>query len=106
MIHCTLGDGLIAIATLALSLLIAGTVAWPRQRLLRVGAVALALGLAYTAYSEYLNVYVRQSWAYTDAMPTVQVFGIRLGVTPLLQWIAVPAAALWILARRLRAGAA
>lgn len=63
---------------------------WPRQGFPRVAVLAIVLGIAYTAFSEWLNVYVRQSWAYADWMPTVTVGGIRTGLSPLLQWLVVP----------------
>ncbi|MCZ7661100.1 MAG: hypothetical protein M5U07_26280 [Xanthobacteraceae bacterium] len=100
--HCTLGDGLIALATLAIGVIVAGRAEWPRRGMAVVATVTIALGIAYTAYSEYHNVYVRRAWAYADAMPVVVVLGWRIGISPLLQWLAVPGAAFWIMARRFR----
>ena len=31
-------------------------------------------------------------WAYSEQMPVVSAFGSRIGISPLLQWIVVPAA--------------
>lgn len=45
-------------------------------------------GVAYTAFSEWLNVYRLGSWAYTQAMPLLG----GIGITPLLQWVIVPVA--------------
>src|SRR5205807_9351338 len=53
----------------------------------------LILGVAYTAFSEWLNIVVRQSWAYSERMPLIPLFGFRIGLSPLLQWIIVPATA-------------
>ena len=52
-------------------------------------------------FSEWLNVVVRQTWAYSDLMPIVPVIGT--GLSPLLQWMAVPLLALHI-ARRAAKG--
>jgi hypothetical protein len=30
---------------------------------------AVLLGLGYTVFSEWLNVRIRQSWSYTEAVP-------------------------------------
>ena len=40
-----------------------------------------------------MNVIARASWTYSDWMPIVPVFGLRLGLSPLLQWLIVPTAA-------------
>lgn len=97
VLHCTAGDILIAIGALVAALLLAGDRAWPARRFYPVAALALPFGLAYTIYSEWLNVSVRGAWAYAAAMPTSPISGFDLGVTPVLQWIIVPAAALALL---------
>lgn len=88
IVHCTVGDVLIAGAALLLALLLTGRVAWPRSRDLRVIAAATMLGIAYTVFSEWLNVRVRGSWTYDAMMPVVPLFGT--GLTPLLQWVIIP----------------
>jgi len=47
----------------------------------------------YTIFSEWLNIVVRASWAYSPLMPVVHL--INIGLSPLLQWIVIPAAALY-----------
>ena len=42
--------------------------------------------IAFTAWSEWYNVYRAGSWGYTASMPTI--FGI--GLSPLLQWLILP----------------
>jgi hypothetical protein len=59
-------------------------------------AVAIVAGISYTTLSEWLNVSVRGSWAYAPVMP--QLFGI--GLAPILQWLVVPAATLYMLRAR------
>jgi len=90
VVHCTGGDLLIALVSLVIALIGTWATDWPRQGFRRVAVLAIVLGIAYTAFSEWLNVYVRQSWAYADWMPTVAVGTIRIGVSPLLQWLVVP----------------
>lgn len=93
VIHCTLGDLLIALSSLMLALVIAGNHAWPRGRFWSVATLALMFGVAYTTFSEWLNIVVRQSWAYSERMPLIPLLGFRIGLSPLLQWVVVPAAA-------------
>lgn len=96
ILHCTVGDGLIALSAFVLTSLLLRDTGWIRQRAW-VGALLVAvMGISYTAYSEWLNVYVRQSWAYSPLMPLV--FG--LGLSPLLQWLVLPFG-ITLLARRL-----
>lgn len=86
ILHCTVGDGLIAAGTYLLSILATRCVDWPVTAP-RFGAlVAVASGVGYTAYSEWMNVYYLHSWQYLPSMPLV--WGV--GVTPLLQWIVIP----------------
>ena len=92
--HCTLGDHLIALASLALGLMLAGHRDWPARRFGTVGALTVMFGLGYTTFSEWLNIVVRESWAYSELMPVVPLFGFEVGVSPLLQWLVVPALAL------------
>ena len=97
--HCTGGDLLIATACLALALVLAGRPEWPRRAFGRVAVLTLGSGLAYTVFSEWLNVSVRQAWAYSDLMPVIPVVGA--GLAPALQWIVMPAAAMAMTRRRL-----
>lgn len=103
VIHCTLGDLLIALSALTLALVLAGAEDWPARSFWQVAALALAFGLAYTAFSEWLNVVVRASWAYSDLMPVVSIGGLRLGLSPITQWIVVPAAAFVLTRQRFAA---
>lgn len=84
-LHCVGGDGLILLVAFWLVALHWGrgwldTVRW------RPLATFLVLGMAYTTVSEYVNVVVVQSWAYSQWMPTIG----RIGLMPLLQWVIVP----------------
>ena len=97
VLHCTLGDALIGVAALAWALLLTADRAWPAQGFRRVLVAAVAIGVAYTIYSEWLNIEVRRAWAYTEAMPRLPWLGTGLG--PLLQWSVLPPLAL-VAARR------
>lgn len=90
-LHCTLGDVLIATAALFAATTFAGGSSWPRERRFHVAIAAIAAGLAYTVFSEWLNTHIRHSWTYSDLMPTVPSTGI--GLSPVLQWIVVPTVA-------------
>lgn len=96
VIHCTLGDLMIAGLSLLGALAFAARPDWPRSGSREIALVVIGLGVAYTVYSEWLNVSVRGSWAYAPLMPTVPILGT--GLAPLLQWIVVPALALRIAA--------
>ena len=61
---------------------------------------AVLLGLGYTVFSEWLNVEIRRTWSYTEAMPVIPSLGT--GLAPLLQWLIVPGLAFAITARRNR----
>jgi hypothetical protein len=102
VVHCTLGDLLIALSALTLALVLASDPDWPRQRFWQVAIPAVIFGLAYTLFSEWLNVVVRASWAYSNRMPVVALFGLRIGVSLLLQWVVVPAAAFAIMRGRMQ----
>ena len=91
--HCTIGDAMIAGLSLLLALAIFAPATWPRAGVARVFMASLAFGVGYTIYSEWLNINVRGSWAYSDLMPVVPVIGT--GLAPLLQWVVVPTMALW-----------
>jgi len=93
-VHCTGGDVLIATSSLVLSLFLLGR-GWPTTHTayVRVGASTVALGVAYTIFSEWLNIVVRQSWAYSELMPVVPVLDV--GLSPLGQWLIIPIAGFW-----------
>ena len=73
-----------------MALLGVGSGAWPDERFWPVAAVTIALGVSYTIFSEWLNIVVQAAWAYSDLMPIVPLFGLKVGLFPLLQWIVLP----------------
>lgn len=90
VMHCALGDAAIALASYVAAALAVRDALWPARDPWRGGAVALVFGLGWTVYSEWQNVYVTGAWGYTSRMPTL----LGIGVSPLLQWIVLPALAL------------
>ncbi len=101
VVHCTGGDMLIALSALVAALIVLGSRNWPRARFLEVSLLAIGFGIAYTGFSEWLNVFVRRSWAYSAWMPVVPTAG-GIGLSPLLQWVFVPTLAFWAVARTSR----
>jgi hypothetical protein len=97
VLHCTAGDVLIALAAFVAALTTVGTKAWPTEHHRPVLFVTLIIGVAYTIFSEWLNIVIRASWAYSPLMPVIPI--IKTGLSPLLQWFVIPAVALHV-ARR------
>ncbi|PJJ83003.1 hypothetical protein CLV77_2781 [Brevirhabdus pacifica] len=93
-LHCTGGDVLIAGSVLLAALVSVGR-GWPRDPAAwrRVAMLTVILGLGYTIFSEWMNTELREAWAYAPAMPVLPLIGT--GLTPFLQWIVIPVAALW-----------
>lgn len=86
LFHCTVGDVLIALVLFALAGLALRRADWPASRPWTGGAIVVIGALAYTAWSEWYNVYRAGSWSYAASMPLI--FGI--GLSPLLQWLILP----------------
>lgn len=89
VLHCSAGD--LIIATVAF--IVAGALAgrgWPSRNYNLVAILSVVMGLMYTVFSEWLNISVRGSWAYTEMMPVIPILGT--GLSPVLQWIIVPVA--------------
>lgn len=90
LFHCTLGDVLIGAAALLLALggSRAGPIAHWHWR--RVASLVMVAGVGYTAFSEWMNITILRSWSYNASMPTLDLGGFDLGLTPLAQWLVVP----------------
>jgi hypothetical protein len=95
--HCVAGDIMIATLLFLLAAALLRDVDWPRHRPWRGGAIVVAAGLGYTAFSEWRNIYVTGAWAYNELMPTVG----GIGLAPLLQWLIVPALSIALMRRML-----
>jgi hypothetical protein len=88
--HCTFGDAMVAFTSYVLGALWTRAPRWPLERPASGFAVSLASGLIWTVWAEWYNVYVLRSWAYASGMPTI----LGIGVSPVLQWVVLPALAL------------
>ena len=88
LLHCTLGDVVIALGGFALAGIVLRRFDWPMARPVAGGAIAIAGAMAFTVWSEWYNVYRIGGWGYTPAMPTI--YGI--GLSPMLQWLFIPPA--------------
>lgn len=86
LLHCSLGDVVIALAMFALAGIVLLRADWPASRPWAGGAIVVIGAMAFTAWSEWYNVYRVGNWSYTASMPTI--FGI--GLSPLLQWLILP----------------
>lgn len=97
-VHCAGGDILIATAALLAALFLFGSGKWPEADYRGVALVAIVIGLGYTVFSEWLNIEVREAWAYRDIMPVIPL--IDAGLSPVAQWIVLPVLAFWWAAPR------
>jgi len=86
LLHCSLGDVAIALALFALAGMVLRRADWPASRAWAGGAIVVAGAMAFTAGSEWYNVYRAGNWGYSASMP--MIFGI--GLSPLLQWLILP----------------
>jgi hypothetical protein len=72
---------------------------WSRRWFLNLNRINftgfLMIGLVYTVFSEYANVRIFRSWNYNELMPIIPL--IRVGLTPVLQWILIPSITILLL---------
>ena len=93
--HCLVGDVLIAVVIYSIAAFALRDWRWAVTQTWRGAAIAIPVGIAYTAWSEWYNVYQAGHWDYLPAMPLI--FGV--GLSPLLQWVFVPVGTLLLLRR-------
>jgi len=86
LLHCSLGDVVIALAMFTLAGIALWRADWPASRPWAGGAMAVIGAMVITAWSEWYNVYRTGAWSYTSDMPTI--YGV--GLSPLLQWLIIP----------------
>ncbi|MBI3516604.1 MAG: hypothetical protein HY060_21440 [Proteobacteria bacterium] len=90
--HCTAGDVAIGIGALGLAMAVVRP-GMPPRRLGRLDGATIAAAIAYTILSEWLNVSIRGTWAYSPWMPVLPLIGT--GLSPLAQWVVTPLVGLW-----------
>jgi hypothetical protein len=86
LFHCIAGDVLIAMGAYLITATIFRNIDWPWRDVWRGSAVMIVLGLAYTGFSEWYNVYQLRAWGYAASMPLV----MGIGLAPLMQWLVTP----------------
>ena len=94
--HCTTGDIAIGAAALIIVLILGREGALSQWHWRRIAVCTALAGAAYTVFSEWSNTAVLGSWAYSGLMPTLEVAGIDIGMSPLLQWLVLPPLALYL----------
>ena len=94
--HCTLGDLLIGAASLSLAVIIVRAGALPAWRWRTIAVITTLFGVAYTIFSEWMNITLLRSWTYSEAMPTLKLGSFEVGWTPLAQWLVLPSLALYL----------
>lgn len=99
VLHCTTGDLLIGINSAIVALLLAAILyRSTHPSVWAIGLIFVLIATAYTIYSEWLNVFMRKSWSYSELMPTIPP--LKTGLSPLLQWIILPVVTIWIVELR------
>jgi hypothetical protein len=97
VLHCTVGDTMIASLSLFTAIVVAGSVEWPKAPFTAVTILTVFFGLGYTIYSEWHNTVVTHAWSYAASMPTF----LGIGLAPVAQWLVVPICTFWLLHRQL-----
>ena len=95
--HCSAGDLMIALVSLAIALTMLRAGPLRTWRIAQIACASALLGTAYTIFSEWMNLRLER-WTYTESMPTIALGTLELGLTPLLQWLVLPGLSL-LLAR-------
>ncbi len=85
-LHCAAGDALILLFAFGVTSLVFRSRQWLSAGRRGPMVLFVALGFAYTVWSEWFNTQVALSWQYADSMP--RFFGV--GLAPLAQWVVIP----------------
>lgn len=93
--HCTLGDVLIGVSALTLALIATRQLGLAHWRPMRIALLSTLFGAAYTVWSEWMNITLLRSWTYAESMPRLSLGDFELGLTPLVQWLLIPSAAMY-----------
>ena len=94
-LKATFGDIGIALASFSAGAVADKTWAWFVNPSKTALAIYLATGVLITIAFEWYAVYWAGRWSYSELMPIVPL--LRVGLAPLLQWIALPLAVLFFL---------
>ena len=97
--HCTLGDVLITLGSFWLVALTSKSRTWFLNPTKRNVLLFVGFGVIYTTFSEIKNVSLNKLWGYSELMPVIPY--IDVGIVPLIQWMIVPVALVFIVRRQL-----
>ncbi|MEK6591765.1 MAG: hypothetical protein AABZ67_01655 [Pseudomonadota bacterium] len=86
VVHCSLGDVAIALTMFTLAGIALRQADWALHQPWAGGTIVVIGTMAFTAWSEWYNVYQTGSWGYTASMPMI----LGIGLFPLLQWLILP----------------
>jgi hypothetical protein len=98
--HCTLGDLLIGLAAFGLALITTRASGFASWRWPWIIATTVAIGVAYSLFSEWLNTRIVENWGYSALMPSLHIDGVSIGLSPLLQWLLLPPLAIYLAKRK------
>lgn len=90
----TFGDVGFAVTAFVATSIVARTRHWLHNPTAGQYLLYLGIGFGLTIGFEYYYTQVSLRWTYSELMPLVPPFGT--GLSPLLQWLIVPLAALWL----------
>jgi len=97
--HCTVGDVLICLGSYWLTALTFRNRRWLLRPTAKNISLFVALGVAYTVFSEITNVSIKELWAYSPLMPVIPY--LNVGLVPIFQWIILPPIVIFITRRQL-----
>lgn len=100
-LSATIGDVAIALGAFWFTAFVAGSRHWLMRPRTQDVAIFIAAGLVATVVLEYYHTNISLRWSYSELMPLLPPLGT--GLSPILQWIAVPPLVLWLSLRHLRA---
>lgn len=96
-LQATLGDLVIALAAFWGAALVAKSRYWALRTSIITLLVFFGIGLLATIGLEYIQAEMNGRWTYAQAMPVLPILGT--GLSPILQWLFVPAFVLWYMRR-------
>lgn len=96
-LQATLGDMVIALVAYWAAALLARTRHWAAGPGYKAFGLFIGTGLGITIGLEFLSTEILGRWSYGVAMPRLPLIGT--GLTPILQWVLIPALVLWYMRR-------
>ncbi|MFU0505252.1 hypothetical protein [Pseudaminobacter sp. NGMCC 1.201702] len=95
--QCTLGDIAIAAAAIVAGSWFTRKPFWPLTAHSALAVVTVLTGFLLTVAIEWVSVHLLGRWSYDAKMLLLPY--VNVGISPLLQWLIVPAAVLWLTLR-------